>query len=48
MLFNNIREKRMVVKGIHRTVLEMTTDDFCKVYENQFTNEVATEIIKTI
>lgn len=45
MLFNNIKERRMVENGVHRTVLEMTTSDFNKVYENQYTNEIASEII---
>lgn len=46
MLFNNIRERRIVENGVHKSVLEMTTSDFNKVYENQYTNEVATQILK--
>ena len=36
----------MVEIGVHRAILEITTEDYNKVYENQYTNEVATEIIK--
>ena len=46
MLYNNIKEKRIVENGVHRAVLEMTASDFNKVYENQYTDEIATEIIK--
>jgi len=46
MIFNNITEKRMVEIGVHRAILEITAEDYNKVYENQYTNEVATEIIK--
>lgn len=44
MLFNNIIEKRTVKDGIHNTVLEMTSSDYNKVY-NDFNNEIAEEII---
>ncbi|MCQ4924267.1 hypothetical protein NE686_14285 [Tissierella carlieri] len=45
MLFNNIIEKRIVKDGAHRSVLEMPADDYNKVYNGQYSEEIALQII---
>jgi hypothetical protein len=46
MLFNNIIEKRMVDKGKHSLVLEMSREEYNKSYD-QYNNEIAGEIVET-
>jgi hypothetical protein len=45
MLFNNISERRVVKDGVHESVLEMTADDYNKVYNAEYNEEIASEII---
>ena len=46
MLFDNIIEKRMVDKGKHTLILEMSREEYNKIY-NQYNNEIACEIVET-
>ncbi|MBU5426334.1 hypothetical protein KQI41_07890 [Tissierella pigra] len=45
MLFNNISERRIVKDGLHKSVLEMTAEDYNKLYNNQYNEKIAEEII---
>lgn len=45
ILFNNIIEKRTVKDGVHKTVLEMTAVDFDNVYNGEYSEKIASEII---
>lgn len=46
MLFNNIIERRIVEDGVHKSILEMTAEDYNKVYRGEYNNEIASEIIR--
>ncbi|MGJ0847973.1 hypothetical protein SAMN02745784_02761 [Tissierella praeacuta DSM 18095] len=45
MLFNNIVEKRFVKDGVHKSILEMTADEYNKVYNGEYSEKIASEII---
>lgn len=45
MLFNNIVEKRFVKDGVHKSILEMTADEYNKVYNGEYSERIASEII---
>lgn len=45
MLFNNIMEKRIVKDGVHKSILEMTAGDYNKVYNGEYNEKIASEII---